>query len=517
MKKQIEITLNLLKEAMEKKLFSIKDISYLESGYKKNNVLPTDNYNWKSYERGNVISGYDKHFWFHFSVDTPSIAQEEELYLSIGTSHETCWDAENPQGILYLNGEIAEGLDINHTKCKLEPNKHYDVYAYMYTSCILINEEFVFFADLETVNCKVEKLYYDLSVPFNSALCFDKDETNYHKIITPLVKACNLLDLRNLYSSSFLKSVEVCLKFLEKEFYNKVCGKDEIATVNCVGHTHIDVAWLWTYAQTREKVQRSFATVLKLMEQYPEYKFMSSQPQLYKYLKEEAPELYKKVQQAVEDGRWEVEGAMWLEADCNLISGESFVRQILFGKRFIEKEFGKTSDILWLPDVFGYSAALPQILKKSGVNKFFTSKLSWNDTNKMPYDTFMWKGIDGTEIFTYFLTAQPLPPDKKPENYTNYVGLISPVWSIGTWKRYSQKEYNNEVLLTYGYGDGGGGPTKDMLEQQRRLEKGIPGIPKTRQSHARDFFERVQENFKSSSQCLSKKYSILAIVASWSS
>ena len=127
---------------------------------------------------------------------------------------------------------------------------------------------------------------------------------------------------------------------------------------------------------------------------------------IYTNLKEDAPGLYEEVKELARQGRWEVEGAMWLEADCNLASGESLVRQIIFGKTFIQNEFGIDSKILWLPDVFGYSAALPQILRKSGVDKFVTSKISWNEYNKLPYDTFMWEGLDGTKIFTQFITAE---------------------------------------------------------------------------------------------------------------
>ena len=159
---------------------------------------------------------------------------------------------------------------------------------------------------------------------------------------------------------------------------------------DCIGHTHIDVAWQWTYAHTRRKAARSFATVLRLREEYPEYRFMSSQPQLYDFVKEDHPALFERIRQEVRAGNWEAEGGMWVEADCNLSSGESLVRQFLYGKRFFREEFGVDSRILWLPDVFGYSAALPQICKKCGVDYFMTTKLSWNDTNKFPYDTFLW-------------------------------------------------------------------------------------------------------------------------------
>ena len=183
---------------------------------------------------------------------------------------------------------------------------------------------------------------------------------------------------------------------IEKAIYEDLAGFDDVVAT-CVGHTHIDVAWWWTVAQTREKVARSFATVLKLMDEYPEYIFMSSQPQLYKFLKVRYPELYEKIKERVREGRWEPEGGMWLEADCNVTSGESLVRQFLHGKKFFMDEFGIDSKILWLPDVFGYSAARPQIMKKSGIKYFMTTKISWNQFNKLPYDTFFWRGIDGTE------------------------------------------------------------------------------------------------------------------------
>lgn len=198
---------------------------------------------------------------------------------------------------------------------------------------------------------------------------------------------------------------------------------------------------------------------------------MSSQAQLYKFLKEESPELYAEVKEMVRLGRWEVEGAMWVEADCNLSSGESLVRQILYGKSFFKNEFGVDSKVLWLPDVFGYSAALPQILRKSGVDKFVTSKIGWSETDKMPYDTFFWKGIDGTDIFTYFMTAQDKVRGKKPATNVTYNAKLNPCQLIGGYDRYQQKDINNEVMITFGYGDGGGGPIRKDLEYYDVLKK----------------------------------------------
>ena len=159
------------------------------------------------------------------------------------------------------------------------------------------------------------------------------------------------------------------------------------------------MAWLWPIRETKRKAQRTFTTALKNIERYPGYIFGASQPQLYDWIKQEHPMLYDKIKQKVEEGTWEVQGAMWVEADTNITGGESLVRQILYGKRFYQKEFNKDIKVLFLPDVFGYSGALPQILAKSDVPYFMTQKLSWNDYNTHPHHTFIWKGIDGSGVW----------------------------------------------------------------------------------------------------------------------
>ena len=246
-------------------------------------------------------------------------------------------------------------------------------------------------------------------------------------------------------------------------------------------------------SQTREKTARSFSTVLKLMDEYPDYKFMSSQPQLYVFLKERYPEVYAKLKQRVKEGRWIPEGGMWLEADCNLTSGESLVRQFLYGKKFFKDEFGIDSKILWLPDVFGYSGALPQIMKECGIDYFMTTKLAWNQIDKFPHDTFMWKGIDGTGILTHLITTPSVGQDVKKTHFTTYNGMLDADAVIGAWDRYQNKDLNNEVLICYGFGDGGGGPTREMLESSSRLDKGIAGIPKVVQESPVAYFERLDE------------------------
>ncbi len=417
------------------------------------------------------------------------------LHLIIKTD-KTGWDACNPQFMVYINGKFRQGIDINHTFIEIVDEDHCDVYVYGYTGPNVDRSRFA--ARLRNLNYETEQLFYDIKVPFEMLDYLNPNSKEYSEILTYLDKATKYLDLYEIGSEEFFESVKIAREFMQNEFYGKYCstqwGYNPATTVG-IGHTHIDCAWLWTLKQTREKVQRSFATVLELMKHYPEYKFMSSQALLYKYLKEEAPELYEQIKQRVKEGRWEVEGAMWVEADCNLSSGESLIRQVMYGKQFFKDEFGVNNRILWLPDVFGYAAALPQILKKSGVDWFVTSKISWNDTNTMPNDTFKWIGIDGTEINTYFLSAQD-QKGPEPDRYTTYVGNTGSKMISGTYNRFNNKELTNETLLTFGYGDGGGGPTAEMLEQGRRTAMGIPGAPIFKIDFAGDFLKRLEEKIE---------------------
>ena len=305
--------------------------------------------------------------------------------------------------------------------------------------------------------------------------------------------------MRKEGSKEYYESLEKAQEYITKEFYEKYCDGEKSPIIYCVGHTHIDCAWLWTLRVTEDKAVRSFSTVLELMKEYPEYVFMSSQPQLYKYVKKNAPDVYEQIKERVKEGRWEPDGGMFVEADCNIASGEALVRQFVHGQRFFKEEFGVDNEILWLPDVFGYSAALPQILQKCGIPYFMTTKISWNEFNKMPYDTFEWEGIDGSRVLTHFVPTRDynkaaVEGGTETEHFTTYNGYINPSQMKGAWARYSQKYLNEEVLCSFGFGDGGGGPTKDMLENQRRLAKGLPGMPRTKMSTAKEFFHVLDKH-----------------------
>lgn len=440
--------------------------------------------------------GPDRHYWFRCEMIVPEEFDQKALWLRIHTGLDEWNDGLNPQFLLFADEEVIQGLDINHREVLLKKEARagerirLDLQSYTGT----LHNEFALLADLEEQDEKIKTMFYDLSVPLDGLKRMPEDNQVRLQIENVLTETINLLDFRKPYSREFYESIEAAEEYLHRELYEKMGGYEEVIAT-CIGHTHIDVAWLWTIDQVRQKASRSFATVLKLMEEYPDYHFMSSQPKLYSLVKERYPEMYEKIRQRVKEGRWEPEGGMWVEADCNLTSGESLVRQFLFGKRFFKEEFGVENKILWLPDVFGYSAAMPQIMKKCGISYFMTTKLAWNEFNKIPNDTMEWEGIDGSRILTHMITTLGVD---QPESsfFTTYNGMLQPDAIMGGWNRYQNKQINNDILICYGYGDGGGGPTRAMLENSERMKCGIKGIPKVRQAFSGVYFDELNERVK---------------------
>jgi alpha-mannosidase len=258
---------------------------------------------------------------------------------------------------------------------------------------------------------------------------------------------------------------------------------DTVHTLSAVGHAHIDTAWLWPLRETIRKCARTFSTALNYMEKYPSYVFVCSQAQQYAWMKAYYPEIWEGIKKAVRRGQWEPVGSMWVETDCNLVSGESLVRQILLGKRFFEKELGYETRDVWIPDVFGYAASLPQIMHKSGVEYFLTQKISWNQFNKFPHHTFFWEGIDGTRIFAHFPPADTYNADTGPNQLVQSV------------QNFKELDRATRSLLVYGWGDGGGGPSIEMLEKARRA-RDFDGLPQLEQEKAIKFFEKAKLDAK---------------------
>lgn len=441
----------------------------------------------------------DSHRWYRTTIKIPDELAGCHVEFLITTGREGQWDATNPQMLCYINGKIIQGIDVNHREVLLsrcaDAGETIEIALLAYSGSV--PGDLIIRTELVKVDEQVEKIFYDFQTPVQAARLLKKaDEENYRRILVKLGPAADAMDLRVPGSKKFYDSLKNAEEILKKEFYTTI--NETAPIVSAIGHTHIDIAWLWTVDQTKEKAVRSFSTVLELMDRYPDYKFMSSQPLLYRYVKELAPEIYEKILNRIREGRWEPDGAMLLEADCNLTSGESLVRQILKGEQFFRKELGVPSRCLWLPDVFGYSAAIPQILKKCKIPYFLTTKIAWNQFNQLPNDTFMWKGIDGSQVFVFMPTACDF--DKTlglnvsftdTRNTTTYTGIINPNMTLGTFKRFQNRDLTENTLMLFGFGDGGGGPTKEMLEAAKRLKYGIPGIPRLIQENERVFFDRI--------------------------
>ncbi|MCH4191411.1 MAG: alpha-mannosidase [Butyrivibrio sp.] len=495
---RISVICDELKKLSVRNVTRVKDWVYKEGDFVTPQEADQAEPQWSAFDAKTMHwYGPDRHYWFKNELEIPRQYAGKTLWMHVSSQIDEWDDAKNPQFLFFLNEDPMQGMDVNHREIRLmdvpaeEPEKiRIDLQSYTG----ILHDEFNLCVDMFERDEEIIGLYYDLWVPLAAFTRMDKENADRMALTKALNDTINLLDLREAYSEAFYASVREARSYIRKTVYEKMAGHEDIIA-SCIGHTHIDVAWWWTVAQTKEKVGRSFSTVLKLMEEYPDYKFMSSQPQLYCFLKKRYPQLFEKIRQRVKQGRWEPEGGMWVEADCNLTSGESLVRQFLYGKKFFKEEFGVDNRILWLPDVFGYSGALPQIMKKCGIDYFQTTKIAWNQYNKFPYDTMMWRGIDGSEILTHMCTTVGVGQDSD-KIFTTYNGMLHPDAIMGGWNRYQQKEINNDILVSYGYGDGGGGPTREMLEVSERMEKGIRGIPKVRQVFARQYFDELKERVK---------------------
>ena len=476
----VEKTIRLLKDKIVTEKIGVEGVYTKETSYKKGSDLPAFDGSWQPFASGQGWGETrDTHRWFYADIALPKHLKGKAVRLCVQTD-KTGWDAENPQFLAYIDGECKQGLDLNHTHLRVPNKEKFTLHLYAYSGTPSPHGNNGKFAStleiaFESIDEETQGLYYDLRVPYEIACYLETDSEEYAILLEILQNACNTV---RFSPEEYARSVQNARAYLQENLYAKKWHKDN-PKIACIGHTHIDIAWMWTVAQAREKAQRSFATEVDLLKHNDDFYFTSSQPYLYQAVKEEAPALYEEIRALVAQGKWEAEGAAWLEFDCNVPCGESLVRQILYGKRFFKEEFGVESKILWLPDVFGYSGALPQILKKSGVDTFVTSKISWNDTNRLPNDIFRWKGIDGSEVLGYFISTTPKRRGLPVICGTGYVSVASPAEVAGTYERFEPKRLANELICCFGHGDGGGGVTQEMIEKVRRMTKGLPGCPTT--------------------------------------
>ena len=319
---------------------------------------------------------------------------------------------------------------------------------------------------------QMHALFYDYEVLHELMTQLPEDSARWQRIWAALNATAAVLDRFTEDEATAARAM------LAPELVKQ--GGDPSLTISAIGHAHIDLGWLWPIRETFRKGARTFATALRFMEQYPDYHFGASQPQLFQWMKDYYPTVYEEMKARIAEGRFEVQGAMWVEADTNVPSGESLVRQVLHGKRFFRQEFGKDITHLWLPDVFGYSGNLPQILRKAGVDMFMTQKMSWSMVNKFPHQTFYWQGIDGSTVLSHML----------PEE--TYNSPASPRAIMKTERNYFDKAVSEHCLTLFGIGDGGGGPGEEHIERLLR-EKNLAGLSPVVQEPAANLFAKIAE------------------------
>ena len=347
--------------------------------------------------------------------------------------------------------------------------KRINTYDFTFESldiCIKNNNICDFYFDLKTVN----ELAKDL--PENSFLKARAINalTEVHKIV--------YYSPDEISEEEFFTSLEKAHPYLRAILEEK--NVENEPQVGIIGHSHMDTAWLWHIDETIKKCARTYSNQISLMEQYPEYMFVQSSSAHSDMIREHYPELFKKIQKKVSEGRYEPNGAVWVECDCNITSGESMIRQFLWGQRFTQKHFGYTSNAFWLPDTFGYSAAIPQIMKGCGVDYFLTTKITWNDTNKFPYNTFYWQGIDGTKVFAHFNLTHCTPDAKEIRDAV-----------INNEHITDQPGVTDKRLMAFGFGDGGGGPQFEMIEMGRRC-KNLNEVPNAYYTSVGNFMKNLE-------------------------
>ncbi|MCC7355313.1 MAG: alpha-mannosidase, partial [Anaerolineae bacterium] len=451
---------------------------------------------WLPAQVGTVWDGPGRRAAFRAVVETPAAWAGKPVALRLRLANYQAGDpdapAYDPQALLYVDGHPVYGLDMFHDEAVLTdaatPGHSWEIGIDAEAGIQSPHSPGLLVAEVIALDQNAVDLYYDAQVALDSALLLPEHDYRRERMLKSIDEAMLRVEWRGPLGDAFRASLIEADRYLRENLYEAMtAGPTPI--VIATGHSHIDVAWLWTLAQVREKCARTFSTSLRLMERYPEYCYIQSQPQLYQFVQEDYPEIFQGIRQRVAEGRWEPLGCTWVEMDCNLSGGESLVRQFLFGTRYFRRAFGTSGTrVLWLPDVFGYPASLPQIMARSGCPYFGTAKLTWNEYNRMPYNSFRWSGIDGTEVVSHLLTIPALywrPKVGTP--ISSYDAMLTPGELTGAWERYGQKDVHEELLITFGHGDGGGGSKPEMVERSRRLTD-LPGIPRLRPGRVADFF-----------------------------
>lgn len=454
-----------------------RQISEMEFEYYSDNYRPLN--------KGDMYFTPDGTAFIKADVDIPKELQGKELWFSLKTAAEIC---------VKINGKYVGGVDPNRERMLLSPyiddkkTLHFDMMGYNRSKpddernpeslsvrgCRQIFEG----AYICTVNHKVQNLVWDFELLLDIAKSelFNEDYRNF--LNKELNNAMNLID----FDSDELDGIDECQKYLDDVVFanDNYKGNGDVALI---AHSHLDIAYYWRRIHAVQKNLRTVLIQLRLMDKYPDFKYTHTQPYVYETLEKYYPDVFEELKEKVKNGQFEPVGAMYVEPDCNIPTAESLVRQCLYGQQTYKRMFGKTVNNAWLPDVFGNSWILPQILKKSGVDYFVSNKMStWNDTNRFPHNNFIWKGIDGTEVLAC------VPP-------THFITWNMPSQIQENWEAYIDKDSGGQTMNMFGYGDGGSGCTEEMIELMHRFDK-LSIMPKCEHMGGQEFLEKNLKNNK---------------------
>lgn len=430
-------------------------------------------------KKGDMYFTPDGTAFIKADVDIPEELQGQELWFSLKTAAEIC---------VKVNGKYIGGVDPNRERMLLSPyindkeTLHFDMMGYNRSKpddernpeslsvrgCRQIFEG----AYICVVNHKVQELVWDFEILLDIAKSelFNEDYRAF--LNRELNNAMNFID----FDSDELSGIEEAKKYVDEVIYanDNYKGNGDVALI---AHSHLDVAYYWRRIHAVQKNLRTVLIQLRLMDRYPDFKYTHTQPYVYETLEKYYPEVFEELREKVEKGQFEPVGAMYVEPDCNVPSAESLIRQCLYGQLTYRRMFGKTVNNAWLPDVFGNSWILPQILKKSGVDYFVSNKMStWNDTNRFPHNNFKWKGIDGSQVLAC------VPP-------THFITWNMPSQIQENWEAYIDKDTGGQTMNMFGYGDGGSGCTEEMIELMHRFDK-LSVMPKCEHMGGAEFLER---------------------------
>ncbi len=454
---------------------------------------PGERLEWDSY-----WGEQDLHFALRSRFTIPIGWRNAALHLPLGVAGDIF---THPEALLYIDGSAHASADRYHHTVELPiamaDGQPHDLLLHGWTGLTgwppdPRDRSRLFLRECSVIDIDRELQGFITMAETALDLCneLQDEHPEKHAVLSALDAAFLTLDTRDPMQGAFRASVAPATEKLMQGL--EQAGPPLDITLHGIGHAHMDVAYLWPIDQIRQKNARTYSNVLRLMERHPEFRFSHSQPQLYAWTETDYPQLFESIRTRVAQGRWEVLGGMWVEPDANMPGPEALVRQITLARRFCDSRFGEGAEtpVLWLPDTFGFPGCLPQLMQEAGLKWFVTNKVNWNQYNQMPASTTWWEGIDGSRVMAQFLTT---PRDVQHLPFpTNYKSDLTAEEVVGTWARNTVKDGIQDLLIAYGYGDGGGGPTDDLIRKAQAYRV-MPRAPQLIPSTVRRFFETLEE------------------------